>query len=76
MKTLLETVRAIEGAGFAVSIRTRKFSGEDMPEGYYNIDARREEDGALVECCIGSEKGVPDHVFAQTMAVLKKAAPN
>ncbi|WP_340672389.1 hypothetical protein [Bradyrhizobium ottawaense] len=73
MKTLLETVRAIEDAGFVVRIRTRKFSGEDMPEGYYNLDARREEDDALVECCIGSEEGVQDHVFAHTMAVLKKA---
>lgn len=75
MKTLFETVRAIEDAGFTAGIRTRKFSGEDMPAGSFTIDARREDDGALVECCIGSEEGVPEHVFAHIIGVLRKAQP-
>lgn len=74
MKTMLETVRAIEDAGFTASIRTRKFSGEDMPAGCFSIDARRPEDGDLVECCpVGSEGQVKDHVFAYLMTMLKQA---
>ena len=76
MKTLFETVRAIEDAGFTAGIRTRKFSGEDMPAGCFSIDARRAEDGALVECCPGEGDGkVQERVYARLMTMLKNAQP-
>ncbi|MGY8710525.1 hypothetical protein RAD16_32720 [Bradyrhizobium sp. 18BD] len=74
MKNIFETVRAIEDAGFTASIRTRKFSGDDMPAGCFSIDARRAEDGDLVECCpFESDGKVKDHMFAYFMTLLKKA---
>lgn len=72
-KTLHETIRAIEDAGFMACIRTRSFEGDPLPAGrIFTVDARRERDGLLVECVSVGAEGVSQDSFAMLMRSMKK----